>query len=214
MIRLGDGDASCVSPDGKWLAAFFPSTPGKLIAYPTGPGEARHFDVGSILNEGIYCSWTRDSTRFVFTGAEPGKQSRTYAVDMNTGKSRAVTPEGTSEPLISTDGHFVLARNMEGFALYPVEGGSPQLVRGISSDELPIQWDTSGNQLYVWNGRFPARVRLIDPRTGTGKTWLETMPPDPAGLLYANLFLTPDGKSYAYRYRRVLSTLYLTEGLH
>jgi hypothetical protein len=27
------------------------------------------------------------------------------------------------------------------------------------------------------------------------------------------LFFTPDGKSYAYRYRRVLSTLYVADGL-
>jgi hypothetical protein len=72
----------------------------------------------------------------------------------------------------------------------------------------------SGSQIYVWNRSFPARLRLINPTTGAGKTWLETMPPDPAGLLYANLFITPDGKSYAYRYRRVLSTLYLTDGLY
>ena len=60
---------------------------------------------------------------------------------------------------------------------------------------------------------FPAHVSLLDVRTGERKPWLNTMPPDPAGLLYANLFLTPDGKSYAYRYRRVLSTLYVTDGL-
>jgi len=214
MIRLGEGDASCVSPDGKWLVAFFPSTPGKMIAYPIGPGEARNFDVGHVLDEGIYCSYTRDSTRFVFTGAEPGKQSRVYMVDMNTGKARALAPEGTSEPLISPDGHLVLARDMQGFALYPVEGGPPQPVHGVSTDDVPIEWDPSGNQVYVWNGSFPARVRLVDPRTGTSKTWLETTPPDSAGLLYGNLLITPDGKSYVYRYRRVLSTLYLADGIH
>jgi dipeptidyl aminopeptidase/acylaminoacyl peptidase len=214
LIRLGEGDASCLSPDGKWLVSFLPSTPGKMVAYPTGPGEVRHFDVGPVLNQGIYCSWMRDSKHFVFTGAESGKSLRGYLVDINTGKSRSVTPEGTSETLVSPDGRFVLARNNDGFALYPTDGAPPLPVRGMSPNELPIQWDMSGSQIYVWNRSFPARLRLINPTTGAGKTWLETMPPDPAGLLYANLFITPDGKSYAYRYRRVLSTLYLTDGLY
>jgi hypothetical protein len=156
----------------------------------------------------------RDSKHFVFTGAESGKSLRGYLVDINTGKSRSVTPEGTSETLVSPDGRFVLARNNDGFALYPTDGAPPLPVRGMSPNELPIQWDMSGSQIYVWNRSFPARLRLINPTTGAGKTWLETMPPDPAGLLYANLFITPDGKSYAYRYRRVLSTLYLTDGLY
>ena len=213
LVRLGDGDAGCVSPDGKWLVAFLPSSPGKIIVYPTGPGETRHFDIGPIVNEEIYCAWTHDSERFVFSGAESGKSSRTYLVDRNTGHAQALTPEGTTDPLISPDGRFVLARNSQGFALYPLGGGSPQPVLGISPDELPIQWDTSGTQLYVWNATFPAHVRLIDPRTGTGKPWAEATPPDSAGLLYGNFFLTPDGTSYVYRYRRVLSTLYLANGV-
>ncbi len=40
------------------------------------------------------------------------------------------------------------------------------------------------------------------------------MPADPAGLLDVSFVLfSDDGGSYVYSYRRVLSTLYLTEGL-
>ena len=115
--------------------------------------------------------------------------------------------------MIMPDGHFVLARNAQGFALYPVDGGSPQPVPGIAAHEYPVQWDASGANLYVWNRSFPAHVSLLEIRSGQRKQWLETIPPDPAGLLYAMLFITPDGKSYAYRYRRVLSTLYMSDGL-
>ena len=87
------------------------------------------------------------------------------------------------------------------------------MVQGISAHEYPVQWDASGTKLYVWNRSFPAHVSLLDIRSGQRKQWLETVPPDPAGLLYATLYITPDGKSYAYRYRRVLSTLYVSNGL-
>jgi hypothetical protein len=89
----------------------------------------------------------------------------------------------------------------------------PQPVRGISEKEFPVQWDASGSQLYVWNHSFPAHIILVDLHSGQRKPSLETKPPDPAGVLYANFFMTPDGKSYAYRYRRVLSTLYVADGL-
>jgi len=213
LIRLGEGDPSGISPDGKWIASFRPSSPGKIILYPTGTGEARSFDIGPIANTGIFCSWTRDSSQFVYTGSESGKPPRPYLIDVASGTARPVAPENTADAMISPDGHFVLARNAQGFALYPIEGGAPQPVHGISAHEYPVQWDSSGTKLYVWDRSFPAHISLLDTRSGERKPWLETMPPDPAGLLYANLFFTPDGKSYAYRYRRVLSTLYVTDGL-
>jgi len=213
LIRLGEGDPSGISPDGKWIASFRPSSPGKIILYPTGTGEARSFDIGPIANTGIFCSWTRDSSQFVYTGSESGKPPRPYLIDVASGTARPVAPENTADAMISPDGHFVLARNAQGFALYPIEGGAPQPVHGISAHEYPVQWDSSGTKLYVWDRSFPAHISLLDTRGGERKPWLDTMPPDPAGLLYANLFFTPDGKSYAYRYRRVLSTLYVTDGL-
>lgn len=44
--------------------------------------------------------------------------------------------------------------------------------------------------------------------------WKEFMPSDPAGVTLINpAFLTPDGRHYVYSFRRVLSDLYLAEGL-
>jgi Tol biopolymer transport system component len=213
LIRLGEGDPGGISPDGKWIVSFRPSSPGKIILYPTGTGEPRSFDIGPVANIGVFCSWTRDSSQFVFTGSESGKPPRAYLIEVASGRARPVAPDNTSDAIISPDGRFVLARNAQGFALYPLEGGTPQPVRGISAHEYPVQWDSSGSKLYVWDRIFPAHVSLLDPRSAERKPWLDTMPPDPAGLLYANLFFTPDGKSYAYRYRRVLSTLYVADGL-
>lgn len=214
LVRLGEGDPDAISPNGRWILSFLPSSPGKMVLFPTGTGQPRYFNVGHLLNTGIFCSWTRDSSRFLCNGSDSGQPPRAYLIEASSGQARAVTPEGTSDSMITPDGRFVLARNDQGFALYPVDGGAPQPVKGISAHEYPVQWDTSGSKLYVWDRSFPAHVNLVDLRSGERKLWLQTMPPDPAGLLYANFFLTPDGKSYAYRYRRVLSTLFVTDGLH
>jgi hypothetical protein len=40
------------------------------------------------------------------------------------------------------------------------------------------------------------------------------MPPDPAGVLVINpVYLSADGRSYVYSYRRVLDDLYVVDGL-
>ena len=42
----------------------------------------------------------------------------------------------------------------------------------------------------------------------------EVTPVDPAGIFWPNsILMTPDGKGYAYSVTRVLSDLYLVEGL-
>jgi len=212
-IRLGDGDPSGISPDGKWVFAFFPSTPGKVVLYPIGPGETRSFTLGGLRNVSIFCSWTGDSSKIVFTGSDGKTRSRGYLLDISTGKWGPVTPEGTTSVMVAPNGQYVVAKSPErGFELYPLAGGS-QPAKGISKSEEPVQWDGSSKQIYVWDRQFPARIFLVNPWTGERKTWLETMPPDPSGVLYGNFFITPDGKTYAYRFRRVLSTLYLAEGL-
>jgi len=50
--------------------------------------------------------------------------------------------------------------------LYPLAGGEPQTVKGLQEGELPIQWDTTGTKLYVWDRTFPAHVFLVDLRSG------------------------------------------------
>jgi hypothetical protein len=49
--------------------------------------------------------------------------------------------------------------------------------------------------------------------TGQKKLWKQLMPSDPAGVNLVFPILAADGKSYVYSYRRILSDLYLVEGL-
>jgi len=109
-VRLGEGSSMGISPDGKWNAAFLP-TSSSFRLIPTGAGETRVFDLGSVRTLNYYGSWVRDSSKFAFPGAEPGRRARAYLVDIKTGQAAAVTPEGTTDPLISSDGTRVVARD-------------------------------------------------------------------------------------------------------
>jgi hypothetical protein len=50
--------------------------------------------------------------------------------------------------------------------------------------------------------------------SGRVEPWREFGPSDPAGVFtIGDVYLSTDGRSYAYSYSRVLSVLYLVEGL-
>jgi hypothetical protein len=57
-------------------------------------------------------------------------------------------------------------------------------------------------------------VDRIDLATGERTTWKTLRPADRAGVLDIGFVqLSGDARSYVYSYRRILSTLYLVEGL-
>jgi hypothetical protein len=59
-------------------------------------------------------------------------------------------------------------------------------------------------------------VLRVELATGRREPWLDTSPPDPAGIGQLDAVgtaLTPDGRYYAYGYLRTLSDLFLVEGL-
>ena len=61
---------------------------------------------------------------------------------------------------------------------------------------------------------LPAHVVRFDLATGKEETYRDLMTPDPTGVV--DLFgvrVTPDGRSYASSYGRILSDLYVVEGL-
>ena len=61
------------------------------------------------------------------------------------------------------------------------------------------------------------RVSRFDPATGRKELVREITPADPVGILANNfnnfVFMTPDGRGYAYSVNRILSDLHLIEGL-
>jgi eukaryotic-like serine/threonine-protein kinase len=215
-VRLGDGQAISVSPDGKWVIASPPSAPAQLVLLPTGPGEARPLTHESINHSRV--KWLPDGRRFLFTGKEPGHAARIYRQDSPEGKPVPISPEGV-DPLVlvlSPDGQQVVGVGPDEKAyFYPVAGGEPKAVPGIEVGEQPIQWSDDAKAIYFYKpGDLPAKVYRLDLSTGHKALWKELMPSDSAGVSRIGpILITPDGKSCLYGYHRILSDLYLVEGL-
>jgi serine/threonine protein kinase/Tol biopolymer transport system component len=215
-IQLGEGIGIALSPDGKWaLARQRHTTPPQLILYPTGVGTPRPLPSEPIT----YAEtgrWFPDSKRILLTGTEPDHRARSYIYDIDSGESRPLTPEGITGRLISPDGKsFIGGGGQQKRAMFSVEGGNnPRPIPGLENQDFPLGWSADGRSLYVAQGRLPVKVYRLDLASGQREFLKELMPSNPAGLLFMTPpHLTPDGKSYAYTYYRVLSDLYLVEGM-
>jgi Tol biopolymer transport system component len=216
-VRLGDGDAFDLSPDGKWALAMVPSGGRKVLTLlPTGPGEPKPIPVGDLAVDGA-AFLPPDGRRIAIAAAEPGHPPRGYVIEEGQ-PPRAVTPEGMLDgAAFSPDGRFIAASGPDGRPfLYPVAGGDPKPIRGLETGETPVQWSADGESLYAARfGEAPLPIIRLNLATGRKETWKEILPADRTGLIRIERFtITPDGRSYAYSFSRVTaSDLYVISGL-
>jgi Tol biopolymer transport system component len=216
-VRLGEGAAATLSPDGRFAMAILglSSTP-RIAVYPTGAGEPQ-----ILASEGLAISaanWMPDGKRILFLASEPGRGARIYVRDMPEGKPRAITPPGYRFFIrtISPDGKFVSVQGPDRkLYLYPLDGGEPKSLEGLTAADTPVGWTADGRALYVFRrDEMPVKVYRFDVSTGKRELWREIAPSDGAGVTQiARVYPTPDGKAYIYSFSRVLSDLYVVEGI-
>ncbi|HUL76294.1 MAG TPA: protein kinase [Vicinamibacteria bacterium] len=208
-VRLGDGVAQALSPDGKWALATL-SSPSRLIVLPTGPGQTKDLTRPGLTYLGA--GWFPDSRRVAFTAEAQGAR-RTYAQDVDGGEPRAVGPDGVA--LVTPDGRsLVVVRDGKAF-LHPIDGGEPRPIPRFEPGDWPVGWSRDGRSLFVQRFQdLTVQVHRLDTLTARRELLFGLVPPDPAGIApFPGLAVSADGKSYAYSFIRNLSDLYLIEGL-
>ena len=165
-VRLGNGSAMGVSPDGRWILATVASTPGHhgLTLLPTGPGDPRPLAIGAVEPRPViqeFARWSSDGSKLLFPGSEPGRPARTWLLDLKGGgPPRPATPEGCSLAVLSPDGESAATVDPEGKMLIcPVSGAPPSEVRGALPGEIPVEWEAGGKSLFVWDRTWPGAHR-------------------------------------------------------
>lgn len=219
-VRIGDGLALAFSPDGRSVLALFrPFTEPSLKLYPTGAGEVRDIPVEGIRMQ-PWADFLPDGTGLLIAGNRPDSGSQVFALDLDGGNLRAITPEGIGfhyeGGAVAPDGSTLATIGPEGgIELYPIGEGEPQSVAGSRLGDIPIQWSPDGRFLFVYRLEgLPARVERIDLISGTREIWIELAPADAAGVFNIDmLHMTRDGRSYIYSYRRMLTSLFIVDGL-
>ena len=85
----------------------------------------------------------------------------------------------------------------------------------LDRDDEPLQWSPDGSLLFVRRaGAWPAAVDRVNTATGDRESWKTIQPADPGGIdAVFRILITPNGKSYCHDYVRLLSELFVVEGL-
>jgi Tol biopolymer transport system component len=181
---------------------------------PTGIGESRPLTDDKAEHSGV--AWLPDSKSIIFSETAPGHGPRIYLQDIQGGAPRALTPEGTAGSRITPDGKHVFARDQKRQEwLYPTAGGEPQKLNlSLTTHDIPLGFSPDGKSLVVATRGIPLKIAHVDLATGHREPWKEIAPADPAGVQsIVNIKFSADGKSYAYSTLRVLSDLYVVDGL-
>jgi len=214
VVRLGEGNAEALSPDGKLALSIVPTSPMRLTLYPTGAGESRVLESGGIRTYDS-AAFFPDGKRILACGSEAGQGTRCYVQELAGGPPRALTPLGTSHGSISPDGNSILVRGADDFSIYPATGGSPEPVRGATPADEVIRWSTDRRSLLIYaKGNVPVRIERLDLSTGKRTLVREIAPPSRAGVLDIRyISFADDERFYAYTFDRVLCRLATVSGL-
>jgi Tol biopolymer transport system component len=158
---------------------------------------------------------------------------RLYVRDLEGGAVRPISPEGffasAMSKAISPDGRLALGAaqgpRREGDALFPdratvillTDGsGPPRVAPGVDAKrEAAIRWTEDGRGIFVFErAAIPFDIFKVDLATGARTPWMRIAPADLAGASVTPLVrLSADGTVCAYSLQRLLSELYLLDGL-
>lgn len=221
-VPIGEGSSPKISPDGQWILV---TQADNYFLLPTGGSSILKLPKGD-LTRVLGAAWLGDSKRIVFAGIPPAeKRARGYIQEIPNGIPRPLTP-----PAVWLPGSAATIRNeqsvlglVEGdgrWMLYPLGGGSPQPVPGLTGNDLPVQWSADGRWLYtVGRAENPQPPSLdifrIELATGRRALWKTLSPHDTAGVeaFPGHYAMTPDAETYCYSYMRRLGDLFVAEGL-
>ena len=215
-VRLGEGTAGSLSPDGKWAVAIPRGAPSHLTLLSVGAGQSREVPLPGLGHIQSGAHFLPDGRRIVFNASEPGRPSRTFVVDESGGKLQPITPEGVYAGMASPDGKYLAGISPEHqIILFPLDGGAPRSVPGAHPKYEVAQWSSDSKALYIYRpDEVPLPVQRLDVATGKMKPIRTLVPADRAGVVsIAPVVTNSQASEFAYSYYQATSILYVISGL-
>jgi Tol biopolymer transport system component len=216
-VRIGEGNGLAISPDAKWVITQ-PAKGGRLSLVPTGAGESRQLTHDNVSYQVV--RWLAGSKELLASGIEPGHGVRDYVIELSSGNSKAITPEGVAGVLPSPDGRSTVVQGPDGkWGLWPLngDGSGLRLIPGLDVNYRVTGWSPDGESVYAVLIRLREKTRNIyqvNKVTGKMELW-RTFGDGLAvgGLSMGGSYLSGDGGAYAYLYVQTLSQLYVVRGM-
>jgi Tol biopolymer transport system component len=217
-VRLSDGTAFAISPDGKWVTGFSSreTTKRKYVVMPTGAGE--EFSPSTSLPQlpGEFCivlGWLPGDGNYIVGGYKNSK-TRLYAWNRPANTVRPISQLDMADqiPGVSPDARQLIMPSAGGqWMVCAVDTGSCGPIPDLSPHDEPLGWRADNRSLYMIthhdeNPTF--LVSIVDAATGKRSEWKTIRPSIPVDSV-SNLKITPDGRAYAYNYTYTRSDLYL-----
>jgi Tol biopolymer transport system component len=215
-VKLGEGVAPRLSPDGRWALTLQEGAPARVLLLPTGAGETQIVPTGRLNCHNV--AWFPDGKHICVVANEGTGGLRLYELNIENGEARAISEEGVSplDVLVAPDGGSIGARSPDlSVKLYPVTGGDPRPMTECGPQDRLVGWNADGSALFViQRGVLPAKLFRIDPASGERKLFREIAPSDPTGVDgLTQVRMTPDESTFVYSYPQSLYDLYVIEGL-
>jgi serine/threonine protein kinase len=219
-VWLGEGDGQMLSPDGRQaLALLMQTKPQQLVIASTGAGESRTLEPGPIVHY-ARAVFVPSARSVVIAGSDTSDVPQLYLQEISGGPPRPITGEGVTLPKlgrpVAPDGRRVVAYDPDGLpAIYPLDGGEPRVVPGLTEYDVPLCWTPDGRELIVarYSDYTLSGVQLVDVLEGRTRPWRGFGRLPSALWGEVRLLVAPDGESYAYGYARRMGDLYLTSPL-
>jgi len=222
-IKLGEGSAGGLSPDGKWALAIPTNAPTRVTLLPVGPGQARDIPLPQLNHlENGGARFMPDGDHIVVNGTEPGHPGRSYMVDLTGAKPlQPVTPEAIEANIPSPDGKYIVgARSSQPgtprkLTLFPMDGGRPVEFPLNAPPYGGMQWSADSKSLYVYKeGQMPVTIERLDIATGKISSIREIKPADKGGVVSIGpIMCNHTASECAYSNYQTLSVLYVVTGL-
>lgn len=212
-IRVGEGSAMAISPDGKWAITASDRDRSKLNLVPLTPGETR-----TLSGQGVIYDWVHvfpDGKRLLAGGTVAGGKFSMFTQTLDGAKPQPINTNAyVLQATISPDGKLIAGIDTNNrLQIVPVDGGEPRIIP-LGFQAFPLRWASDSNSLLVQAGSgVPAEIFRLDIKTGKYKQWRALAPADLAGVLVISpAVISSDEKSYAYSYSRTLSELFTVDG--
>jgi eukaryotic-like serine/threonine-protein kinase len=217
-VKLGPGNGTSLSPDGRWVLVIPLRHPDHVEVVPVGPGEPRTVKIPGALRHD-HAGWLHDGRSFYVSTRDAEWRWSSWLVDVDGGEPRKVPlPEGRMlmyDPFSPDGSHFVGPCPAKGlFCVYDTKTGEPRPLHGAGSEYYAIKWDAKGIYLRERKHGVPEILRRLDPATGRIEVLGEIAPRDTAGALgIGHVVVADGGDAWAYSVLRRLSDLYVVSGL-
>ncbi len=224
VARLTGGQAFGLSPDGKWALTMRQGSSPNLVLVPIGAGAPVTLPPGDIVNF-VTGSVTPDGAHVVFAGSEKGTGARYFRQAITAGRPEPITPADRAGNFsndlgtrpVSPDGKtLAVVDRQHRLVLYGIGGsGNSQetIVPRISALSI-LRWSLDGCCVYLTDGALVPTIRKVNVATGHSTVVRRLDAIDPVGLvmIYA-IQIADDDRVYYYTFQRVLSDLFIVEGV-